>query len=86
VVDKSERVFRYQQATVAQAQQMIASMGLAGPHELSPAMLLRRVDHVRTATYAELYEWLTPGELLAEPPRDWAQDWAAASPDTFARL
>ena len=30
VVDKTERVFRYQQATVAQAQQMAASMGLAG--------------------------------------------------------
>lgn len=79
-------MFRYQQATVAQAQQMIASMGLAGPRELSPAMLLRRVDHARTATYDELYDWLRPGELLAEPPQDWAQDWAGASPDTFARL
>lgn len=80
VVDKTERVFRYQQATVAQVQQMIASMGLTGPHELSPAMLLRRVDHVRAATYDELYDWFRPGELLAEPPQDWAQDWRAQVP------
>jgi glutamate synthase domain-containing protein 2 len=86
VADKSQRVFLYQQATVAQAQLMIASMGLAGPQELHPALLLRRIDHVRTANYAQLYDWLSPGELLAEPPEDWAQDWAAASPDTFARL
>ena len=85
VADKSERVFRYQQATVAQAQQMIATLGLAGPSELHPAMLMRRIDHVQTATYADLYDWLAPNELLAEAPEDWAHDWAAASPDTFAR-
>lgn len=86
VVDKTERVFRYQQATVAQAQQVIASLGLAGPQEVHPAMLFRRIDQVRTATYAELYDWLAPGELLAEPPQGWAGDWAAARPDTFARV
>lgn len=86
VLDKTERVFRYQRATVAQAQQMIASLGLTGPRELHPAMLMRRIDHVHTANYAELYDWLAPGELLAEPPQDWARDWAAASPDTFTRV
>jgi len=86
VADKSERVYRYQQATVAQAQQMIASLGLAGPHELHPAMLMRRIDHIRSRSYADLYDWLQPGQLLAEPPRDWAADWEAASPDTFARV
>jgi len=86
VADKSERVYRYQQATVAQAQQMIASLGLAGPHELHPAMLMRRIDHIRSRSYADLYDWLQPGQLLAEPPRDWVADWEAASPDTFARV
>jgi hypothetical protein len=86
VADTTERVFRYQQATVAQAQQMIASLGLAGPQEVHPAMLFRRIDQVRTATYAELYDWLAPGELLAEPPQGWVGDWAAARADTFARV
>jgi glutamate synthase domain-containing protein 2 len=86
VGNKTDRVFRYQQATVAQAQQMIASLGLAGPGELEPAMLMRRIDHVRTESYAQIYDWLAPGELLAEPPREWANDWAAASADTFTRV
>jgi glutamate synthase domain-containing protein 2 len=85
VADKTTRVVRYQAATVAQAQQMIASLGLSGPAELHPAMLSRRVDPVRTATYFDLYGWLKPGELLDGPPEDWADDWAAASPDSFTR-
>ncbi|HEY2674126.1 MAG TPA: FMN-binding glutamate synthase family protein [Rugosimonospora sp.] len=83
VDDKSERVRRFQEATVAQAAQIIASMGLTGPHELTPAMLRRRVDHTTTRTYAELYDWLEPGQLLAQAPADWADDWAAADPDRF---
>jgi glutamate synthase domain-containing protein 2 len=85
VSDKSVRVEQFQAATVAEAQRIVASMGLRNFAELHPAMLMRRVDHVRTASYAELYDWLAPGELLAEPPMDWAADWAAADPDSFHR-
>ncbi len=85
VTDKAPRVARYQAATVAQAQEMIGSLGLSGPGELNPAMLMRRIDHVHTASYLELYDWLAPGELLAAPPGDWAADWAAASADSFVR-
>ncbi len=85
VADKAPRVHQYQAATVAQAQQMIASLGLSGPHELSPAMLMRRIDHVHTASYDQLYDWLRPGELFDDAPEDWAGDWAAADPDSFTR-
>ncbi|MCW2496197.1 FMN-binding glutamate synthase family protein [Jatrophihabitans sp.] len=85
VPDKSVRVKQFQEATVSEAQRIIASMGLDGPTALHPAMLMRRVDHIRTASYAELYDWLQPGELLADPREDWAVDWAAASPDSFTR-
>jgi glutamate synthase domain-containing protein 2 len=85
VADKAPRVARYQAATVAQAQQLIASLGLSGPAELHPAMLMRRIDHVQTRSYLDLYDWLEPGQLLAEPPRDWADDWTAADPDSFTR-
>jgi glutamate synthase domain-containing protein 2 len=85
VADKTHRVAAYQAATVTQAKQMIASLGLESAAELHPAMLMRRVDHVTTKSYAELYEWLEPGELLAEPPEHWCDDWVAADPDNFAR-
>jgi glutamate synthase domain-containing protein 2 len=83
VPDKTQRVFNYQRATVASAAQIVASMGLDGFHQLSPAMLNRRIEGQRTRTYAEIYEWLMPGELLEDPPESWRSDWVEASADEF---
>jgi hypothetical protein len=33
--------------------------------------------------YAELYDWLRPGQLLAEPPMGWVDAWERAHPDRF---
>ena len=41
---------------------------------------MRRVDHVTTRSYAELFEWLAPGELLDEPPEAWAARLGARRP------
>lgn len=83
VPDKSTRVFNYQRATVASAAQIVASMGLGGFDELTPAMLNRRIEGQRTRTYAEIYDWLMPGELLEDPPESWRSDWVQASADHF---
>ena len=83
VDDKAERVYAYQKGTVASAMQVIASLGLDHPSQLKPSMLMRRVDHVTTKSYAELFEWLEPGQLLHAPPESWARDWAVADPDRF---
>jgi hypothetical protein len=84
VEDKKLRVRDFQANTVNSAQQIVASMGLDSFADLGPRKLFRRVDPQTTRTYAELYEWLVPGELLADPPDGWSRDWAAASPHTFA--
>lgn len=83
VTDKTMRVFNFQRATVASAAQIVASMGLGGFHELSPAMLNRRIEGQRTRTYAEIYEWLMPNELLGEPPASWLSDWIEACAEEF---
>jgi hypothetical protein len=83
VPDKAARVARFQQATVASAKQMVASMGLDSFAELTPSMLNRRIDGVTTRTYAELYEWLEPGALLDHAPADWRRDWQAADAARF---
>ena len=83
VPDKAARVFRFQKSTVAGAQQMVASMGLDSFDQLTPSMLNRRIDGVTTRTYAELYEWLMPGELLEDPPSDWLTDWIDADSSRF---
>jgi hypothetical protein len=46
-------------------------------------MLNRRIDSFRTGTYAEIYEWLMPGELLDDPPAAWLSDWIEASAEQF---
>ena len=46
-------------------------------------MLNRRIEGQRTRTYAEIYEWLMPGELLEGPPQSWRTDWVEASADEF---
>lgn len=83
VPDKIERVANFQRATVASAAQMVASMGLESFAELEPSMLNRRIDCARTRTYAEIYEWLMPGELLECPPESWLSDWIEASAEEF---
>ncbi|WP_051681602.1 FMN-binding glutamate synthase family protein [Cellulomonas sp. HZM] len=83
VGDKGERVHRYQRSTVAEAMRLMAAMGVHDPVDVTPAHLQRRVSPTRVQSYAEIYEWLRPGELLAQPPASWADDWAAASPDRF---
>lgn len=83
VPDKTARVRRFQEATVASALQIMASMGVTDPAQLRPHMLRRRVDSRTERSFEELYEWLAPGQLLAEPPASWAADWQAADPDRF---
>jgi hypothetical protein len=46
-------------------------------------MLMRRVDETTTKSYADLYEWLEPGELLDGARESWAADWQRANPDSF---
>jgi hypothetical protein len=86
VGDKSERVYRYQQATVAQAMRMMGSMGVSDPSMLNPHMLRKRLSPTEQRSYAELYEWLEPEELLNHAPPSWRSDWAVANPDSFAPI
>ncbi len=80
---KAERVANFQRLTVESLMRLIASMGLSCPEELDPSMLMRRLDPHTSISYAELYRYLKPGELLGDPPEKWAVDWAAANPDRF---
>ena len=84
VDDKTERAFHYQRETVREAVELMASMGVSDPSRLEPSMLVRRVDEVRSQSYADLHDWLEPGQLLADPPESWANDWWRADPDAFA--
>ncbi|GAA5168683.1 FMN-binding glutamate synthase family protein [Pseudonocardia eucalypti] len=83
VPDKSHRVERFHRATVASATRIMASLGVHDPGELHPGLLRRRISPTEVRSYAELYDWLRPGELLDSPPEAWAHDWTAATPTHF---
>ena len=67
VPDKIERILQPPAAPSPAPPRSRGLDGLNGFHELQPSMLNRRIEG-RTHTYAELYEWLMPGELLDDPP------------------
>ena len=83
VEDKYQRVARYHQATVEEACRIIASMGVGHPSDLRPEMLRRVVAPLVVRSYADLWDWVEPGELLAQAPEAWADDWQRADPDHF---
>lgn len=86
VPSKAERVYRYQKNTVNEALRIMASMGAETAADLRPEMLRRNLDEDRSTSYADLYRWLQPGELLTDPPEDWAGAWRNASADRFGLL
>ncbi|MBV8933931.1 MAG: FMN-binding glutamate synthase family protein [Kutzneria sp.] len=83
VADKSERVFRFQQSTVVSALKIMAAMGVRDPGALTPHQLCRRISPNEVRSFADLYEWLGPGELITDAPHTWAVDWSVADPDRF---
>lgn len=86
VTDKGNRVHNYQKLTVAEAEQIMASMGVTDTAHLNTRMLRRRTDHLTTKSYASIYNWLRPGELLVDPPRGWAADWEEADSEHFGEF
>lgn len=83
VESKALRVKNYHEATVKQAVSMMASCGTTSPDELTPNMLRQVIAPGVTRSYEAIYEWLQPGELLAQAPEAWADAWEHASPDEF---
>lgn len=75
----------YQEATVQQAVELMASIGVNDPKDLHPGLLQQSSGSNEHRKYSDLYEWLKPGELLSQPPQSWADDWQAADSGTFTR-
>ena len=85
VPDKTERVYNFQRHVVENAKQFVASMGLESFDDLNPSMLMRTVSANTSQSYAEIYEWLRPGQLLDDAPESWRQDWEFSSAHAFVR-
>ena len=84
VEDKARRVERWHSETIEALHELLGAAGLAVPSQLRPKHICRRVSQTEVRSYAEIYEYLEPSQLLgdgaSEPWRSWL---AQSSPQRF---
>lgn len=81
---KSERVASFHRQTVKALAELVAAAGLEHPSQLRPHHFMHRAAPDRVVTFAELYRFLEPGELLAGTDAPHFRDaWALAQADSF---
>ena len=85
VADKSVRVANFHRESVKALAELVAAAGLDHPTQLLPEHFMRRAAPDRVVTFADLYRFLEPGELLAgtDHPR-FQVAWKIARADSFA--
>ncbi len=84
VDDKARRVEQFQRGTVRSLMELAGAAGLAGPEQLLPEHIQKRVAPEEVCSYRDLYAYLERGALLAEPvPPAYEEAWKAADPSTF---
>ena len=63
---------------------MVGIMGVDHPDKLTPGHVLHRLPDQRAVSYAELYSYLEPGDLLqGKVPEQYATAWQRASAEGF---
>lgn len=87
VPDKADRVFNFHRNTVQALAELVAAAGLDHPGQLGPQHFLRRSATDRVVSYAQQYERLDPGQLLAnaDGAGRYGEAWSLARSDSFAR-
>ena len=84
VSDKAQRVANFHKETVKALAELIAAAGLEHPRELRPFHFMQRAAPDRVVTFAELFPFLNPGELLAGTDQPQYRDpWEVARADSF---
>ncbi len=85
VPDKAQRVANFHRETLHTLAELVAAAGLDHPREFGPHHFMRRAAPDRVVSFAEMYRFLRPGELLmgTDHPQ-FRHAWALAAPDTFA--
>ena len=85
VVDqKKHRVANFHKNTIKSFLELVGAMGLANPADIKPDYLVRRVSDERVKHLSEVYEYLSPGQLLGTNiPDSFKKYWELARPEVF---
>mmetsp|Transcript_9039 Transcript_9039/g.23385 ORF Transcript_9039/g.23385 Transcript_9039/m.23385 type:complete len:140 (+) Transcript_9039:99-518(+) len=65
VVDKAERVLRYQRKTVEAALEITGAIGLSSPKQIEAKHIFKRVSSTKVLSYEQQYPTIEEGSLLA---------------------
>ena len=86
VMDKAERVTRFQRHTLHALREMVVAMGLENPWQIEPCNISERQNSARSDSIDLIYNFLEKGELLDDPgATQYARDWKYARADSFAK-
>lgn len=84
---KSERVANYHRETLRALSELIAAAGLESPQQITPHHFMHRAAPDRVVSFAEIYNFLEPGELLNFPRSGKIREqWSLAQANSFAPL
>lgn len=84
VKSKAERVAEYHKNTLFSVSEIIGSMGINHTEELRHWHIIRRTGPTEIKHYGEIYDYLSPGDLLKEPlPERYKRAVEAAQAHTF---
>ena len=91
VPDKTERVWRFHQNTLAALKELVQAAGLAHPNQITASHIVRRTDDHHVRLLANLLPFVAPGALLAAErgEADWPHHvyrlyWPLARAESFA--
>lgn len=81
---KAPYIKNFHHATLNSFLQVLGAVGLSSPEQLQPAHIHRRINERETLTYAEIYDFLSPKQiLLGQAPLAYQQAWEMADENTF---
>jgi len=84
VTDKKIRVAQFHSGTIASAKDLLEAMGLEHPSDLRPWHILKRIGPYEVKNYAQIFEFLHPGDLLeGTVPESYKTACAGAVADSF---
>ncbi len=84
VPDKAARVAQFHKSTVTALAELIAAAGLTHPRDLRPHHVSRRLGPNEVATFAQVYRFLKPGEILGDTDHPgFTEAWQLARSDRF---
>lgn len=83
VEEKIPRVQRYHRRTIESFIGMLTAMGLTHPNEIRPHHIYRRSGDLKVASFAELYDFMEPGQLLEDGEGPYSDAWRRARSDRW---